>query len=1161
MESIASHIAGAEITYKHLYNNTYKFQLKVYRDCGECKFNNSGGGDNTNNCNDVPNLIIKGALGTSYSNNQFGTIEIVRNSIKDITNACVSNRSKCQTNSNMAYGYEEHLFEGIYDFSTLIKEGYCQYDISISLSSRSVNINNQMSEQNFFNFTMLNLCEGINNESVEFKNAPLFIHELNQSNYSTLGSINSDNDSLVFKLKPALVNRNLSVSYALGRNSDAPFSYYCLSGLPNCTPNISGPLVEGVYCSKQNGDFAFTPIQNNQGGVVVIECEEWKKNSNSKYYLAGVVRRDVYSQVINSNNIPPKIKNSKLNYTICENSIFTEEILLEDIPVSGGAFDTVFLDLSTSMKGAHLEQLPINSPPYFKYNLIVDPKQNNPGTYSIGLIARDNHCPGYGVCGKTLTIEILDSRDFKLVKNVKNCGQLELYSSNFARSSLFWTIKDENDLIIAQEQGRKLITQLPSGGDFKIEVFVPEEKGYCAITYQDTIRVNDFKKADMKFNANQVVCENSKVILNPEKFQTYDKFELFANGVKINGFPFEYLADKANQTIEFKVQQSNGCITLDQVNIDIHPSLVYSVNQDTICLNGIFPNKVSNIKYDKNDVKSINYNYLSSYSTLNQLNAVDWETQIITPKAHIIELYSFIQDNHLCVYQDTTQIHIVEPDPININCVNAICKNSPAILLQTKNGGSWECVDFPVLVNNNQLNPKLSTTNSILLKYTETKRCLNSQTFTIQIVDTTPIIFNQIGDLFICESEGDFVLKASPSGGYWTGTYVSDSIFNTNAAAGKSSEVIYTYENINTCVSESRFNIHVEKLPALKLIADKSKLCVGDILNLQALSSIATDGYWYTDGDGEFDKQGSVITSYKPSSNDVNTQKINFTYTLQTNGTCGNVSSEISASVKKGPTGEILKSYPVSVCEPAAITFTSNYKRLEKQYWYINDSLIEEFDYNFDFKTVLNQGDYVIKTKVYDSTCNALAISELIHVYPKPNVKMMSNPAMKISREYPRMYLRDRTQVNKGHSVNWYFNDLWIGDQTDFYYQADDNRDSFYIKLVATGNEGSCKDSIKHLFVFIPINQLFIPDAFSPDSKGPEANNVFKVQGPPMKVFELEIYNRFGEKVFMTQNMDEAWDGKYKNVECALGVYFYKIISTDYEGISRDYSGTVTIIR
>jgi gliding motility-associated-like protein len=145
--------------------------------------------------------------------------------------------------------------------------------------------------------------------------------------------------------------------------------------------------------------------------------------------------------------------------------------------------------------------------------------------------------------------------------------------------------------------------------------------------------------------------------------------------------------------------------------------------------------------------------------------------------------------------------------------------------------------------------------------------------------------------------------------------------------------------------------------------------------------------------------------------------------------------------------------------------------------------------------------------------------------------------------------------------VKWYFNQTWIGDSREFYYTVDDSKDTFTIKLVAESGIGGCKDSSTQMFVFTPINQLYIPDAFSPDTKGPDENNKFKVKGPAMREFEIEIFNKYGEKVFISNNMNEAWDGTYKSLDCMMGVYFYKIITTDYDGINRDYSGTLTLVR
>lgn len=1159
VQSYASHISGAEISYKHVFGNTYKFSLKVYRDCRECKFNNSGGGDNSNNCNDVPNLAITGAAGTSYSTTQLASIEILRTSILDVTPSCNSAVSKCRPGSNMALGYEMHLFEGTFNFTDLINSGYCKFDVSVGISSRSANINTQMSEQPFFNFAMINLCEGKPNASVEYTAPPQFVHNLNQSVYIASGVENGDGDSLSFSLKPALVSRNRSVAYATGRNSDGPFSYYCAVG-SSCLPNIAGAQVEGFYCSRTTGDIAFTPTQVNQGGVVLIECEEWKRNNSGIYYLAGITRRDFYGDVVSSTNNLPVLKNKVLDFTICEGDDFSLEINAEDLPLIGFANDTVFAGISTKMPGVYLDRIPVPYAPYFRHVLRVESGPGQIGKHLITLYLRDNHCALNGQISRTISINVLRSRQIQIAASVRNCGVLEASSLNFSNRSIFWTIRDMQMNVLKQQLSRKVSLQLVNSGDYIIEAFLPAENDYCEARNLATIHAGDFTKPLIDMGPDISVCNGSKVSIVPRNFKTYDDFVIYADGKQLTQFPF-VLDPATARDITFRVEQSNGCNAEDKLNVALFPELNYTVRNDTTCINDIFPMTVRNIQTNPSNVNLISYTYSSTSSTIERSAPLVWQLEMLNYQAHKVTLYSLIQDKNACLYADTSFIDILAPEPVKVTCPDKICINAAPLALQTDEGGSWECVNYPQLVRQNILIPDGRVRNNLVMKYTETRLCSNSKTFNIQLLDTTPIAFGHDKQILLCEDNGPYELKGLPSGGLWKGEHVENSMFNPEKAAGKSHKPRYVYTNSNNCRSESSVQINVEKLPLLKVQADKERLCVGELLTLQALSSVSDPGYWYTDGDGSFEKPVNVITTYTPRASDVAKGMLRFSYTLQTNGVCGNVSTYVFVRVKNGPSGNILKTYPASVCEPAVITFLSDFSGIEKQHWYVNDSLAETFDYNFKFTTTLKAGEYVIKTKVYDSTCEALAISETITVMPKPAVQMASNPDFRISREYPRLYLKDLSYNRNGHTVNWYFNNTWISDSRAFYYTAEDSKDSFYIKLVAKSNLGGCTDSLSRLFVFIPINQLYIPDAFSPDAKGPDENNRFRIRGPEMRVFEIEIFNRFGEKVFVSDNMQISWDGTYRNEDCMPGVYFYKIISTDYEGVSRDYSGTVTLIR
>ena len=72
---------------------------------------------------------------------------------------------------------------------------------------------------------------------------------------------------------------------------------------------------------------------------------------------------------------------------------------------------------------------------------------------------------------------------------------------------------------------------------------------------------------------------------------------------------------------------------------------------------------------------------------------------------------------------------------------------------------------------------------------------------------------------------------------------------------------------------------------------------------------------------------------------------------------------------------------------------------------------------------------------------------------------------------------------------------------------------------------------------------LWVPNAFSPDSNG--VNDMFTVVGGNFRLYRLEIYNRWGERVFLTEDPKMGWDGMWKGHPAPEGTYLVRII---YQG-------------
>ncbi|MEN9511842.1 MAG: hypothetical protein RLZZ370_1661, partial [Bacteroidota bacterium] len=61
--------------------------------------------------------------------------------------------------------------------------------------------------------------------------------------------------------------------------------------------------------------------------------------------------------------------------------------------------------------------------------------------------------------------------------------------------------------------------------------------------------------------------------------------------------------------------------------------------------------------------------------------------------------------------------------------------------------------------------------------------------------------------------------------------------------------------------------------------------------------------------------------------------------------------------------------------------------------------------------------------------------------------------------------------------------------------------------------------------------------------------------------FRMVIFNRWGEKLYETKDIEKGWDGKANGVDCQQDVYAYLVELTSFEGKVYKFPGTVTLLR
>ena len=90
-------------------------------------------------------------------------------------------------------------------------------------------------------------------------------------------------------------------------------------------------------------------------------------------------------------------------------------------------------------------------------------------------------------------------------------------------------------------------------------------------------------------------------------------------------------------------------------------------------------------------------------------------------------------------------------------------------------------------------------------------------------------------------------------------------------------------------------------------------------------------------------------------------------------------------------------------------------------------------------------------------------------------------------------------------------------------------------------------------------NELYIPNAFTPN--GDDDNNVFFAYGLNIKTLTMQIFSRWGELLYETNDKTKGWNGKYKEQFVEIGVYVYRIQCEWMDGNSVRRIGSVTVIK
>ncbi len=119
---------------------------------------------------------------------------------------------------------------------------------------------------------------------------------------------------------------------------------------------------------------------------------------------------------------------------------------------------------------------------------------------------------------------------------------------------------------------------------------------------------------------------------------------------------------------------------------------------------------------------------------------------------------------------------------------------------------------------------------------------------------------------------------------------------------------------------------------------------------------------------------------------------------------------------------------------------------------------------------------------------------------------------------------------------------------------------TMYILVVTDESGCSSSDSVI-VTVSLECGLFYVPNAFSPNGDGENDVLALYTNSICLKSFIFTIYDRWGEKIFETNNINDYWDGRFKGKDLDVGVFSFLIMSTLNDKETTIRKGNVTLVR
>lgn len=401
---------------------------------------------------------------------------------------------------------------------------------------------------------------------------------------------------------------------------------------------------------------------------------------------------------------------------------------------------------------------------------------------------------------------------------------------------------------------------------------------------------------------------------------------------------------------------------------------------------------------------------------------------------------------------------------------------------------------------------------------------------------------------------GNYQYAWQPTGATNQGTYSISPVVNTTY-------IVIAYDSLGCAGTPDTTNAILYVLNASSVqVSGYSPLCPGQSTSISVQTTGNTGPLTYSWNHGLGNTTGPfTVTPSQPT-----------TYVVHVANNCGAmVVDSVQIVFSPPPTVSLLSDTNV-VCVPNSIHFVSNSLTgyapdpIHTWLWNFGDGTTSQLPNPLHLYT--QPGTYSVTLSVTTGngcTNNNASTPMIVNAYPTPVAAFGINSG---TLNLPYDLLVCTNQSTGAVNYHWNFGDGNTSTSVNPQYMYN-SIGNFNIQLIAM-NQFGCADTA---YNEVTTNtDVVFPNVFTPDPEGPSGgsytigsltNDVFFPYTSGVTDFKMQIFDRWGELIFESTDINIGWDGYYRGKICQQDVYIWKASIKLNNGKIFNKSGDVTLLR